>query len=194
MEKIVSKLKLLIFIIWPLSLITFASTYAADDQTTRLIDEARVITAQFQTALKSELQTAMKSGGPVKAVEVCHKRAPEIAESIGETTGWKIARTSLKTRNEKNRPAKKEKQILNNFERRKQAGEPVSKLEWWEQSEADFKYMKAIPTGGVCTTCHGVKINEALKTHIKKFYPDDMATGFKPGDIRGAFSLVKTTR
>ncbi len=39
--------------------------------------------------------------------------------------------------------------------------------------------------------CHGEKISQELSAELNKLYPNDKATGFKKGDIRGAFSAVK---
>lgn len=54
-----------------------------------------------------------------------------------------------------------------------------------------FRYMKAIaiPEGGPCLICHGQNIDPALHTKIKGRCPGDQTTGFKEGDLRGAFSV-----
>jgi hypothetical protein len=39
--------------------------------------------------------------------------------------------------------------------------------------------------------CHGEDLPSDVKTAIEKHYPDDQATGFQTGDVRGAFSLYK---
>ena len=155
------------------------------------VEEARGITQQFQKTLKHELQAAIKTGGLKKAVDVCSIRAPEIAEEITAETGWRIGRTSLKTRNQNNRPTAQEKAVLDEFETRKSAGEDLSKMEWWQQQGANMRYMKAIPMKGLCLSCHGMTVDASLKNHIKELYPLDTATGFKAGDIRGAFTLQK---
>lgn len=49
--------------------------------------------------------------------------------------------------------------------------------------------MKAIGTEEVCLTCHGAAIAPAVLEKIQALYPDDKATGFGLGDIRGAFSV-----
>lgn len=153
--------------------------------------EAREAAITFQKALKHELMSAMQSGGPKKAVEICHSHAPEIAEEIGQQTGWKIGRTSLKTRNEINMPDATEREILQQFETRKENGESASTLEWWQENEGSIAYMKAIPMKGMCASCHGSNISPSLKKQISQYYPSDMATGFAVGDVRGAFTLKK---
>lgn len=167
-----------------------ASVAHAEEMPAHIL-EAREAVTTFQKALKRELMSAMKSGGPKKAVEVCHSRAPEIAGNIGKQTGWEIGRTSLKTRNEKNMPSDAERAVLQQFEQRKDNGEVVSTLEWWQENEETIAYMKAIPMKGMCASCHGGNVSPSLKQHINQFYPHDMATGFEVGDIRGAFTLKK---
>lgn len=58
-----------------------------------------------------------------------------------------------------------------------------------EQGGAAFRYMRAIPTGGVCLACHGSDIAPEVKAAIAAAYPQDQATGFKMGQLRGAFSI-----
>jgi hypothetical protein len=54
-----------------------------------------------------------------------------------------------------------------------------------------FRYMKAIPADDVCLMCHGKNIPDNLSAELKQLYPNDQATGFKKGDIRGAFTAIK---
>ena len=137
----------------------------------------------------------MKSAGPVHAVDVCNKKAPEIAKQLSEKYGWDISRTSLKARNPENQPDQWEQTVLNQFESRKAKGEAVKPMAYFEAVEQNgkqvFRFMKAIPTGEVCLSCHGDNIAPALKAKIDELYPADKATGFKQGDIRGAFSITQ---
>jgi hypothetical protein len=50
--------------------------------------------------------------------------------------------------------------------------------------------MKAIPTGGLCLACHGETIDPAVAGKIAELYPEDKATGFREGDLRGAFVVI----
>jgi hypothetical protein len=108
----------------------------------------------------------------------------------------KVAHTSLKYRNETNQPAAWEKAVLEQFEQRKAKGEAVKTMEFSEVTEVDgkkvFRYMKAIPTGDVCLKCHGGNIAEPVSAKINSLYPNDKATGFNKGDIRGAFTVTQS--
>ena len=166
----------------------------ADDNAAR-VEGSRNAVKQLQGALVTELQAAMKAGGPVSAIEVCNKRAAIIAEGISREYGWKIGRTSLKYRNPKNAPDAWETRVLQDFEKRKAAGADPAKLEYFEVVQRDgkpvFRYMKAlpIPQGAPCLACHGEKLDPAVAARIKQLYPQDRTTGFKTGDLRGAVTI-----
>lgn len=156
---------------------------------------SRATVRAFMGALKGELMKAMQAGGPVEAVKACRVKAPAIAREQSEKTGWRVGRTSLKVRNPANAPDAWERKVLESFEARKAAGEDVKKMEHYEVVEMDgrkvFRYMKAIPTGALCLTCHGADLAPGLAAELDRLYPKDEARGFKAGDIRGAFTIVQ---
>ena len=43
-----------------------------------------------------------------------------------------------------------------------------------------------------CVTCHGETIAPSIAAKIDELYPADKATGFREGDLRGAFVVTKT--
>ncbi|MCL7750936.1 DUF3365 domain-containing protein [Guyparkeria hydrothermalis] len=155
------------------------------------LQEYKATMQAFGTTLKGELQAAMKEGGPMAAVQVCNERAPEIAADMSQESGYTLRRTSLKPR--ATPPTDWERAVLEEFEARKANGTPVAEIAWHEVKEIDgeqqLRFMKAIPTEGVCLTCHGQDVDPKLKAEIDRLYPDDQATGFAEGDIRGAFSI-----
>ena len=157
--------------------------------------EARGLVKQFGGGLKGRLVEAMKQGGPVNAIEVCHTDAPAIAQKVSADSGWEVARTSLKVRNPGNAPDPWELQALESFEQRKAAGESLETMEYSETVETDggksFRYMKAIPTAAVCVNCHGAELAPEVAAELDRLYPQDQARGFGVGDIRGAFTLSK---
>ena len=175
--------------------LAMSGVFAAENQA--LHDEGRATAMTLGKSLKATLQGAMKSGGPTAAVKVCNTSASPIAQKIAADTGWAVGRTSLKLRNPNNAPDEWELAVLNKFEERKAAGESPKKLEYSETVMVDgketFRFMKAIPTEEVCMNCHGGdQVKAEVAETIKTYYPDDKARGFKPGDLRGAFTLSKT--
>ena len=145
--------------------------------------------------LKKELSTAMQSQGPVSAVSVCNIKAPVIADEINSSSPLNVKRTSLKIRNPNNAPDDWEIKVLNIFATQYQEGVPVSDMVYSERIDNDdsstFRMMKAIPVQPVCLTCHGNEqvIIDGVKNIISTYYPNDKATGYAAGDLRGAFSV-----
>ena len=159
-------------------------------------------TATSQEAIKSlagtlvgQLSLAMADGGPLAAIEVCNLVAPEIAHAESMARGWQVGRTSLKLRNPANAPDAWEQAVLQAFEALKAAGADPKTLDHAEIVTADgrrsFRYMKAIVTMEVCTTCHGTTVAPDIAAQLDALYPGDRARGYAVGDIRGAFTVVQ---
>lgn len=163
----------------------------ADDDTSALQAEARAQIKTFAGALQSTLKQGMESDGPVHAIGLCNTEAPLIAEQTSRN-GWQIGRTSLKVRNPDNQPDAWEREVLQQFEQRKQAGEDLMTLEASATENGEFRFMKAIPTGAACIVCHGTELSAPVQARLAELYPQDQARGFNPGDLRGAFTLRKT--
>lgn len=156
---------------------------------------ARGIVKEFATTLQGELGAAIKSGGAVNAIVVCNTRAPAIAAGLSKKNQWTVARTSLKPRNAKNAPDAWETRVLKDFEVRKAKGENPAQIEHAEivssAGKREFRYMKAIAIApdAPCLACHGSAIDPKVGARLKTLYPQDQATGYKTGDLRGAFTL-----
>jgi len=177
-------------------LFTSATQLATDKtQSSKNALEARSLIKAFGSDLKSALTTAMKTEGPIKALEVCNSEAGPIAKKHSALSNWTIGRTSTKVRNTDNAPDQWESTVLAQFEQRKAAGENVSTMEYSAMVQSGdktvYRYMKPIPTAGGCLVCHGENVSGKVANKINSLYPHDQATGFKMGDIRGAFSLQR---
>lgn len=169
-----------------------AQSISADHQ------EARSIVKEFGGQLKPALKKAMKSGGPVEAIGVCNTKAPAIAKDLSAShTPWQVNRVSLKPRGATATPDAWETTTLKWFDEQLAAGADPKKLEKFEIVKAGdqevMRYMKAVPTAGLCLTCHGSdqKIPDGVKAKLAELYPNDKATGYQEGQIRGAFSFQK---
>lgn len=175
-----------------LTLLLPAVTVAQDES--ELQQQAKEKIKTFANNLKSELVAAIQQGGLEEGIRVCHHRAPEIA-ALSSNDGWHLGRTSLKLRNPDNAPDSWEQSILEQFQRRFENGERVQSMTAsakvdTQQTKA-YRYMQAIAVEGVCLACHGQNISPTTHAMIQKYYPQDQATGFQNGDLRGAFSLIK---
>ncbi|HIG41364.1 MAG: DUF3365 domain-containing protein [bacterium] len=146
------------------------------------------------TTLKNKLMLAMKNSGPEAAIAVCNTEALSLTHQVSREKGLTVSRTSLKYRNPVNAPGRWEQRVLTQFQERADKGESLQDMEFGElvskNNELQFRYMKAIPTGKPCLTCHGTTIATELKDLISAIYPDDEATDYRAGELRGAFSVI----
>jgi len=158
------------------------------------VEESRAVVKQLHANLKMALVAGMKEGGPTAAIAACNVQAqPITAAASSRRTGLHVGRTSMRLRNSENAPDAWEIRVLEQFEARSSAGEALSTMEYHEVVEQKgdkvFRYMKAIPAGKPCMVCHGELIATDVLKKIRVLYPLDQATGFKPGDLRGAFTI-----
>ena len=152
---------------------------------------AKALAMEFQDRLRSQLVDALKNGGPLLALDICQKAAPAIAADITSRTGAKIWRVSLAARNPKGTPDAWERATLEQFAARRAAGEDPATLEAVTSTSTGLRFMKAIPMAAEpCQTCHGTHIAPEVAAKIAALYPNDRATGFAPGALRGAVSVT----
>lgn len=168
---------------------------AAQAGDTAWIGEARTVAAALPPKLLSVLRAQIDRGGPEGAIAACRDQAPELARAVSAESGWAVRRVSLRHRNPKAVPDAWERATLEEFDRRVAAREPAAALERAEVVVEDGRpvqrYMRALPTMELCTACHGAPdaLSPAVKGRLRELYPDDRATGYAVGDIRGAITL-----
>jgi cytochrome c553 len=78
---------------------------------------------------------------------------------------------------------------LQEFEQRQQAGEAPAQINKAELVDGEFRYMQAQAAAPLCLTCHGTDIPSEVSEALARLDPNDMATGYLAGQIRGAISL-----
>lgn len=185
---------------WPLAvLLLLCASCDKSEPSEEWIGKAQKLTKEYQTALKGELVTAMKEGGPAKAIGVCNLEAPAIEKRIVHqkgTEGWTVSRTAPRVRNPKNRPSDWQARGLAEIAQRITSGEAPEKVDWQGREGESFVYMEPIMMGGLCATCHGPteSIPVGVKKELARLYPQDEATGFKIGELRGAFVVTGPRR
>lgn len=161
------------------------------------VGDARKVATSIPPKLVAVLTEEMGKGGAEGAITVCRDVAPQMAKAASAETGWAIRRVSLKNRNPRAVPDAWEHAALVDFDRRAAAGESPATLEKAEVvaegGKQYYRYVRALPVQSLCLNCHGApeQLTPAVRQKLKELYPDDKATGYKPGDIRGAMTIRK---
>jgi hypothetical protein len=148
-----------------------------DDPAMELAVRARDALGQ---RLMARLSAAVSEGGHANAVEVCHAEAMPMTRAVAEEFGVKIGRTSERIRNPENEPPRWAEKMLE--------GRPTTQLQERDEDgtlHAIFPIVLAEP----CLKCHGPEdqLATGVKDALAEHYPNDRATGFELGDLRGWF-------
>ena len=176
-------------IIPALALTMVLPVFAGATEQTSETEQARAIAMQLQQRLGQELKAGIQAGGPRAGIAVCKERAPEIAAELSQQYGVEVGRTALRVRNPNNAPESIHREVLEDFID-SLASEPNQVPEAWVTTDSGERhYLRAIVMQPQCALCHGKVIGKPVQQALDEFYPDDEATGFAIGDLRGAFLL-----
>lgn len=155
--------------------------------TTHAQDAVLARGAERLAPFKQDLQQALKSGlaqGPAEAIQVCRVKAPDIADALS-VAGVRMGRSSHRLRNPENEAPDWVRPIMQAY-----LDDPSSRSPQAVQLESDrWGYVEPIMVQPLCLTCHGSELAADIRLQIDELYPDDRATGFEAGDLRGVFWL-----
>ncbi len=141
--------------------------------------------AELLRPFKDNLQAALREGlshGPDQAIDVCRRKAPEIAKAL-EKDGVRMGRTSHRLRNPGNTAPPWVAGILGTYVASAEARVPRTVT----LPGGRRGYTEPITTAPICLTCHGENVAPEVARRIAENYPQDQATGFREGDLRGLF-------
>jgi hypothetical protein len=152
-------------------------------------DACQALTSRLMNAL----QASLREGGPTAAIAICRDQAPKLASEVSTEKACTVRRTSLKARNPKNAPDAWERKVLESFATLASQGKSPAGVEFSvvvrEGGQPVLRYMRGIAVGAPCLTCHGRALTPEVSAAIQSAYPEDRATGYGDGDLRGAFSV-----
>ena len=181
-----------------LSALLVLSMPAMADKLERYREESRAVVGPFMQQLMAENKKAVSEGGHESAIQVCKDIAPAMAGEISRKQGIKLTRVSNKVRNPLlGTPDGWEQKALKKLEKQLAKGAKPETLEFAEIVKEPngkyLRYMKGIVLQPACVACHGSEsdISPAVKTRLSEEYPHDLATGYKPGDLRGGVSIKR---
>lgn len=176
--------------------ISLATNVPAAETGTGWEERSQVLADRLMSELKAELMEAMQRGGPVAAIEVCRSRAPAIASRLAADSGAEVGRTALRVRNPANSPDAFERAALERFAAElarantdATAPPPTATLELRSAAGIERRYLRAIVMQPLCANCHGTALAPDVEAAIRRQYPDDAATGFETGQLRGAVTV-----
>jgi sulfite reductase alpha subunit-like flavoprotein len=142
--------------------------------------------------LGSNLMKHMKEGGPQQAIPFCNASANPLTEEIAKKYNVSIKRTSHKIRNDDNKPNEAEETILKQYFASISNNEELKPIVSKDE-EGKVHFYAPIKLEAKCLACHGTigqEVSIRTDSILKVLYPNDKATGFKVGDLRGIVNIT----
>jgi hypothetical protein len=157
---------------------TWTQVAADAPEYARQREVASSASGQLVSHLMGELSGALMHGGAQKAIAVCGERASALASEVGSEWKVHIGRTSQRLRNPLNDPPAWAAAHVASA-----ATEPA----FFAGPSRQFGALYPIRLVPMCVQCHGRSEDLApqVRAALQQNYPDDAATGFATGDLRG---------
>ncbi|MEA3374522.1 MAG: DUF3365 domain-containing protein [Campylobacterota bacterium] len=159
-----------------------------------VVETGKKASMQLLKTLGSNLKKHMKAEGPVGAAKFCSTRAFPLTDQVSaeQGSGVTVKRISLKYRNPANQAEnRQELAILTSFQTLQDNNVILPEYLVEQVDTETYKFYKPLNINkGVCLKCHGTIKNPKVASFIKANYPEDKATGYKMGDLRGAIVVT----
>ena len=148
------------------------------------VERAKVAVAGYKRELLAALTAAKRDGLPA-AIEACATAAPALAKAAS-VDGLTVGRATNKPRNPANAAVGWQAEALASFEAKVAAGAALDGASWTAAGpDGATRYAEPLVIGPPCVTCHGAELSPEVKAALAARYPDDRATGYAQGDLRG---------
>lgn len=144
----------------------------------------------FQT-LSGELGKAFTTGGAPAAIDVCSSKATELLGQVASERGLGMSRISDRPRNPEHAASSADLAAITTFRETVARGEtPTPAVEDLDDGSTVVR-LPIVLNQPLCLKCHGGEsdIEPATLASIRRFYPDDRATGYQLNDVRGIWRV-----
>lgn len=147
--------------------------------------------------LVTEASSTVAKQGVERAAELCHlKDVPAMGKVIADMPRIvAFKKTSLRLRDPANAPDEADLLALNKVRRDIERGTQPPKLLLQQvefaNGKKELRAYRPVPVTQHCLPCHGPAeaMPDGLRAFLKKKYPEDEATGFAVGELRGVLRV-----
>jgi hypothetical protein len=162
--------------------------FAQEEIPQKVLDTGEKVSKELLKQLGSKLKHKMQTEGILEAANFCNANAMTLTEEVNlhQLKGISAKRTSLKERNPANKAKPEEITVLKQMQALHEKKELPPYIVTHKEKTYTY-YKPLVIKKGLCLQCHGdINKNEELASFFKKHYPEDHATGYQMGDLRGA--------
>lgn len=149
-----------------------------------------VVMEETKKTLGGELKAAMERGGVAEAVDYCNVHALTLTDSIGKRYTATVKRVTDKPRNPAN--AANDAELAQMAKWRNLIATGDQRVVTAEESAEARNFYMPIKIDALCLNCHGIPGETLTAEHqvlIETKYPNDMATGYQLGELRGLWHI-----
>ena len=161
-----------------------AADGVADAMALARANEAATLLAQN---LRSRLQAELAKGDLVAAARACSDEAQAIAAQVRGEKQVRVGRSSLRLRNPNNGGPMWVQTWLQGAGELAEGVTPISEVTDTQDGRV-ARVIRPIAVEPQCLACHGApeQLDPGIQAILAERYPDDQATGYRAGDLRGA--------
>lgn len=139
---------------------------------------------ELKKTLLGTLTAAMGQGIPA-AIATCHTEAPALTEKVSRE-GAVVGRATRKPRNPKNEATGWQAEALAHFEKLAADKAPLAGQSFARVLDGGkIAYAEPLVIQEVCLACHGQTLAPEVTAVLAEKYPNDRATGYALGELRG---------
>ena len=152
--------------------------------------KGKAILKATKSELGKNLLGAIKKKKTIGAVTFCQTKALPITQRKMKELNASIKRATDKPRNPNNLANTNELKYIKLFKQELAKGNMTKPI--LVKTETGFHFYSPIITNQMCLQCHGQEkedLEEGVLNKIKSLYPNDMALGYTPNQVRGIFSI-----
>ena len=151
------------------------------------------LAGETKRKISTTLVDAMEKGGVKYAAQFCNLVAYPIVDSMSKVHHARIRRVSDKPRNPKDAMDEEEQKVFAIFKAKAQMPNAELMPIVMQHDDGTVGYYAPIKISmPTCLKCHG-EVGKDIKAEdykvLKLLYPNDVAVGYKEGDLRGMFSI-----
>lgn len=156
-----------------------------------LIPRAQQMAQETFATLSARLSEVIAADGVIAAIEVCSVEALPLTEAVSAQHVATVRRVSHRPRNPLNSADTADLETIARFKASLAAGDALLPEVTGGGGMAVVR-LPIVLSQPLCLSCHGtpgVELDAATHTAIRDRYPDDAATGFSLGELRGIWRV-----
>lgn len=163
----------------------------SEAQQQELIARGNQISQTLSGALMGKLMAEIQANGAPAAIQYCSLQALPMTDSISKAEQAWISRISHRNRNPQNAADATELELIASYQAQLNRAESLAPQLVMREKKPVY-YAPIRIASAVCLQCHGKTgsdISPDLQEELRKRYPEDKATGFAEGELRGLFKV-----